>query len=225
MQDYNKNKRYCPHEITTKQHSVETYRQTKDISYVCRKYKISKASLMRWNKQYDGTKVSLEDRSHKPHSPHPNAHAKEEITWIENYHRRNPNISICELFGKLVCEKDYQRHPGSLYRVFIRLGYRKRPESTKEKKRKLKPYDTPEDMGVKWQMDVKYVPKRCYSGKNEQQFYQYTMIDEATRERFIYVYSEQSSYSTIDFVKRAIKYFGYIPQIIQTDNGLSLLNS
>ena len=74
-------------------------------------------------------------------------------------------------------------------------------------------------MGVKWQMDVKYVPKRCYSGKNEQQFYQYTMIDEATRERFIYAYLEQSSYSTIDFIKRAIKYFGYIPQIIQTDNG------
>ena len=48
------------------------------------------------------------------------------------------------------------------------------------------------------------------------------MIDEATRERFIYVYSEQSSYSTIDFVKRAIKYFGYIPQIIQTDNGMEL---
>ena len=62
MQDYNKNKRYCPHEITTKQHSVETYRQTKDISYVCRKYKISKASLMRWNKQYDGTSRWKTDR-------------------------------------------------------------------------------------------------------------------------------------------------------------------
>ena len=219
MEDYNKNKRYCPHEIATKQHSVETYRQTKDISYVCRKYKISKASLMRWNKKYDGTKASLEDKSHKPHSSHPNAHTKEEITWIENYHRRNPNISICELFGKLVSEKDYQRHPGSLYRVFIRLGYRKQPEKMKEKRRKLKPYDTPKDMGLKWQMDVKYVPKRCYSGRNGQQFYQYTVIDEATRERFIYAYLEQSSYSTIDFVKRAIKYFGYIPQIIQTDNG------
>ena len=50
-------------------------------------------------------------------------------------------------------------------------------------------------------------------------FYQYTIIDEASRERFIYPYMEQSSYSTIDFVKRAIAYFGYAPQIIQTDNG------
>ena len=37
--------------------------------------------------------------------------------------------------------------------------------------------------------------------------------------RFIYPYKEQSSYSTIDFVKRAIVYFGYKPKIIQTDNG------
>ena len=46
-----------------------------------------------------------------------------------------------------------------------------------------------------------------------------TMIEEATRERFIYPYMEQSSYSTVDFVKRAIIYFGYAPDTIQTDNG------
>lgn len=45
-------------------------------------------------------------------------------------------------------------------------------------------------------------------------FYQYTMIDEASRVRFLYPYREQRSYSTIDFVKRAFAYFGYRPQII-----------
>ena len=73
MNHCNTTKRYCPHEISTKIHSVELYRQTKDISFVCRRYHISKASLMRWNKQYDGTKESLLPKSHKPHSPHPNA--------------------------------------------------------------------------------------------------------------------------------------------------------
>ena len=68
-------------------------------------------------------------------------------------------------------------------------------------------------------MDVKVVPKQCYVGELPDKFYQYTVIDEASRERFIYPYKEQSSYSTIDFVKRAIVYFGYKPQIIQTDNG------
>lgn len=56
-------------------------------------------------------------------------------------------------------------------------------------------------------------------------FYQYTIIDEASRERFIYPYREQSSYSTIDFVKRAIAYFGYLPEVIQTDNGFEFTYS
>lgn len=68
-------------------------------------------------------------------------------------------------------------------------------------------------------MDVKYVPSACYSGLEPEKFYQYTIIDEASRERFIYPYLEQSSYSTVDFLKRAIIYFGYKPQILQTDNG------
>ena len=68
-------------------------------------------------------------------------------------------------------------------------------------------------------MDVKVIPKQCYVGQLPDKFYQYTIIDEASRERFIYPYKEQSSYSTIDFVKRSIVYFGYKPEIIQTDNG------
>lgn len=88
MKDYTTNKRYCPHLLETKLHSVQLYRQTRDISYVCRKYKVSKASLMRWNKAYDGTKESLIPKSHRPHTPHPNAHTEQEIKWITDYHRR-----------------------------------------------------------------------------------------------------------------------------------------
>ena len=62
---------------------------------------------------------------------------------------------------------------------------------------KPQPYDTPTKLGIKWQMDVKYVPAACYSGSIPQKFYQYTVIDEASRERFIYPYMEQSSYSTV----------------------------
>ena len=213
------NKRYLPHEITTKTNSVKLYRKTKDIGFVCRRYHISKASLMRWNKQYDGTKESLQNKSHKPHSPHPNAHTEEELKWIKDYHRRNPNISICELYGKLREDKAYSRHPGSLYRVFVRLGFRQKVESTKKKSKHNGKYDTPVTLGEKWQMDVKYVPKACYSGKDGQTFYQYTIIEEASRKRFIYAYEEQSSYSTVDFFKRAIIFFGYAPNVIQTDNG------
>lgn len=225
MSSITHNKRYCPHEITTKIHAVDLYRSTKDISFVCRRYKVSKASLMRWNKRYDGTRESLLPKSHRPHTQHPNSHTEQELKWIKDYHRRNPNISVCELYGKLRTEKGYTRHPGSLYRVFVRLGYRKAVDSTKKKSKHNKPYDTPKTIGIKWQMDVKYVPKACYAGKDGEKFYQYTMIDEASRERFIYPYKEASGYSTIDFVKRAITYFGYKPKIIQTDNGGEFTNT
>ena len=219
MDSITQNKRYLPHENSTKINSVKLYRQTKDIGFVCRRYHISKASLMRWNKRYDGTKESLEPRSHKPLTPHPNSHTEEEIKWIKDYHRRTPNISICELYGKLREDKAYSRHPGSLYRVFVRLGFRKKVESTKKKSKHLGKYDTPEAIGEKWQMDVKYVPKVCDSRDEKEQYYQYTVIEEASRKRFIYAYQEQSSYSTVDFFKRAIAYFGYAPNILQTDNG------
>lgn len=210
--------RYIPHQISTRIHAVKTYRQYGDVSHTCRKYKISKSSLMRWNKRYDGTKESLMDKSHRPHTVHPNAHTKEEIKWIVDYHRRNPNISVCELYGKLKRFKGYKRHPASLYRVFRRLGFSGKVKSTKDSY-KPQPYDTPSRIGVKWQMDVKYVPRICYSGNDGEKFYQYTVIDEASRQRFIYPYREQSSYSTVDFVKKAILFFGYKPHIIQTDNG------
>ena len=218
-QEKKTNKRYLPHTLTTRIGAVNLYRHTHDINFVLRRYHISKASLMRWNRQFDGTRESLKDKSHRPHSQHPNAHTEEELKWIRDYHRRTPNISICELYGKLLQEKGYTRHPGSLYRVFVRLGYRRKVESTKKKSRHIGHYDTPTELGKKWQMDVKYVPTACYVGKDDEKFYQYTIIDETTRERFIYSYKEASSYSTTDFVNRAIRYFGYTPEIIQTDNG------
>ncbi len=49
-------------------------------------------------------------------------------------------------------------------------------------------YDTPTKLGVKWQMDVKYVPKVCYVGTDGEKFYQYTAIEEASRKRFIRFY-------------------------------------
>lgn len=208
---------HYPHSLNTKYYAVLLYRNGNPISFVCRRYKCSKASLMRWNKKYNGTKESLNDKSHRPLSPHPNAHTEQELYWIKNYIRRNPNISLCELYGKLRTEKGYSRHACSLFRVIRKLKY----NVNKEKHAKYTPkhYETPKDIGIKWQMDVKVVPTNCYTGTIPDKFYQYTVIDEASRERFIYPYKEQSSYSTIDFVKRAIIYFGYKPQIIQTDNG------
>lgn len=210
-----------PHTLQTKYHAVTTYRNTNySVNFICRKYKCSKASLMRWNKKFDGTKESLIDKSHRPLSKHPKAHTEYEITKIKNLIRRNPDIGLIELYSKLRTEIGYTKHYTSLYRFLKKNGFYG-VQIKKTTKYSPKPYHTPDKIGEKWQMDVKYVPKSCYAPNIEFQykFYQYTIIDEASRERFIYPYQEQSSYSTCDFIMRAIAYFGYKPHTIQTDNG------
>lgn len=217
MTSISHSQRYLPHDLNTKFYAVKLYRQGYSISFVCRRYKISKRSLMRWNKKFDGTKESLIDKSHRPLSPHPNAHTEQELKWIENYLRRNPHISMCELYGKLRVEKGYSRNASSLFRVLRKMGI----YVNKEKKERYTPkkYDTPSNIGIKWQMDVKYVPKYCYSGNDGQKFYQYTIIDEASRERFIYHYDSHNPSNTVDFIQRCFLFYGYKPKEIQTDNG------
>ena len=217
MNNISQNIRYYPHDLNTKFYSTQLYLKGYPLKTVCRRYHVSKSSLLRWIKKFDGSKESLIDKSHKPLSKHPNAHTDEELKWIRDYTRRNPKITLPELYGKLRTEKGYSRHACSLFRVMRKMNLNFNTET--HKKYVPKKYDTPKLIGIKWQMDVKYVPKYCYVGNNGEKFYQYTVIDEASRERFIYPYKEHSSYSTIDFLKRAIVYFGYKPKILQTDNG------
>ncbi len=209
------------HDIKTKIHAVITYRTSRySVYHICLKYHISKASLMRWNKAYDGTIESLMDKSRRPHTPHPNSHTTEEIEKIKNLVRRNPKIGLTELYTKLRQTIAYSRHYCSLYRVLVRLGYYVNKASIKQKY-KPKKYHTPEFLGEKMQLDVKYVPRECNANlSDDYRYYQYTIIDEASRERFIYAYKEHSSYSSVDFLYRTICYFGYIPKMIQTDNGM-----
>ena len=194
--------RYLPHTLETKYHAVKTYRSGCSIRFVCRKYKISKTSLMRWNKKFDGDKASLIDKSHRPHSKHPKAHTDDEIRHIKNYIRRNPNISMIELYAKLKKNKSYKRHPCSLFRLLRKMGFFKN-EKKKEKKYLPKKYHTPDYIGEKWQLDVKYVPQKCYVGDMPDKFYQYTMIDEASRERF---YSNLTFYSYDDLIIQMKRY-------------------
>lgn len=190
--------------------------KTADMLVVCRRYKVSRVTLWRWRKQYDGTLESLEPKFSRKHIKMPNEQTEEEKTIINNLVRRNPNIGLNELYGKLCSNYGYKRNPITLYRYLRKSNY------FKTKKRKLykpKPYITPLEIGEKWQLDVKFVPRECYSGVIYEKMYQYTVIDEASRKRYIRAYKEQSSYSTIDFIVRAFRYFGYQPKIIQTDNG------
>ncbi len=219
--------RYCEHDLLTKFNACKLYATGNySVKFVTRRYKVSKASLMRWMQRFDGTKSSLFSRSRRPKTPHPNSHTAIEIKHIHNLLKRNPNIGLSELYGKLKQNYAYTRHPASLFRFLRKLGLFVQPDF-KKSTYKPKKYDTPKDIGIKMQLDVKHIPKHCSATYKEdkQKYYQYTIIDECTRERFLYAYDECSSFTTVDFVKRAIIYFGYFPLIIQTDNGFEFTHN
>ena len=69
---------------------------------------------------------------------------------------------------------------------------------------------------------MKYVPEICkLKGiPVDMKFFQYTCIDEASRERYLFWYTEHTPENTVDFIKRCIKYYGYKTEEIQTDNGI-----
>ncbi len=123
------NIRYLPHTLNTRYHAVKTYRNGASVDFICRRYKVSKASLRRWNKRFDGTKESLRDNSHRPLTPHPKAHTEQELTWIKNIIRRNPKASLIEIFYKLKTQKGYDRHPCSLFRILRKLGFFKQKKT------------------------------------------------------------------------------------------------
>lgn len=232
MSIISQNTKYLPHDLNTRYYTCKTYADNKhkkgrnkwSVKDICRKYHVSKASLMRWMKIFDGTKESLMDKSKRPLTPHPRSHTEEEIRNIENLLRRNPNIGLSELYGKLKRDYAYTRHPASLFRFLRKRGIYVQTEA-EHNKYTPKHYNTPTIVGEKMQMDVKHVPSECYVGRDNKKFYQYTIIDEASRERFIYAYESADSYSTVDFVIRAIIYFGYIPKCIQTDNGFEFTHN
>lgn len=198
--------------------------EKKDIFYVCKKSRCTERSLWRWKAQYNGTLESLANRSSRPITPHKLSHTAEERAAIVAIFTEHPDISYTEALGILRTEHAYKRTYGGFYRYVVKNHLR--GTSVKQTEEYIpQPYETPEHIGVKWQMDVKYVPRACNHGKFAKEWiYQYTIIDEATRERFLFPYKEKSGYSTVDFVKRAIVYFGYAPQTIQTDNGIEFTN-
>ena len=87
----------------------------------------------RWKRKYNGTLESLANGSHRPHTMHPNAQTDEEKKHIADLVRRNPNIGLNELYGKLRLYYAYKRNPVTLYRYLRRTGFY-------EHKRKYIPY-------------------------------------------------------------------------------------
>jgi len=201
-----------------------------NIIKVCTKFDCTERTLWRWKSRWDGTRDSLKNRYCPPHTPDPKLHTQAETADILRMREQYPHAGFMELHGRLRAECAYSRSYWGLRHYVITndlFG-----EAVEEHiKRVPQPYDTPTMLGVKWQMDVKYVPTECLKDKAKVDFwrdgvrlYQYTVIDECTREVFEYAFQERNGWNTREFIRRAFIYFGYLPKEIQTDNGTEFRN-
>lgn len=210
-------------DIVFKQSVVE-YSLKHGVTEAAKRYKQHRKTIYRWIEKYDGTRKSLVNKSRRPHH-HPNEHTKEEITMIKKYRAQNKEVGLVVLWIKLRA-KGYTRSITSLYRVMQRLGiYKKTP--SKKKKYIPKPYQQMTYPGERVQIDVKYVPRECMSKElqeREERYYQYTAIDEYTRQRVLWASKEHSTYASVEFLKIVTEKFKYRIKCIQTDNGGEFTN-
>lgn len=204
--------------------SVVLYSQRNSVFSAIRKFGVSRATIYRWRKMYDGTLSSLAERSRRPHS-HPNQHTPEELKLISDMRRRNPEAGLVVFWVKLTL-RGYKRSIPSLWRVLKRLTLQ--PIKPPNPKYVAKPYEKMLYPGQRVQVDVKVVPLACIvpnADGLQERFYQYTAIDEYSRFRFIMAFKEQSTYSSVQFLNALIKAFPFKIECIQTDNGLEFIKS
>ena len=88
--------------------AVIRYSYKYGIKEILEMYEISKATIYRWRKKYDGTLKSLRNISYRPHH-YPNEHTFEEIKYIKDMRKRNPYHRLVVFWIKLKMKYGCQR--------------------------------------------------------------------------------------------------------------------
>ena len=206
---------------------IVEYSLKNGVSKASSRYNVSRPTIYRWRSRYDGTRQSLADLSHRPHS-HPKQHTDAELKLITDMRRRNPNAGLVVFWVKL-CQRGYSRSISGLYRVLRRSG--QEVKKLPNPKYIPKKYEDMQYPGQRVQIDVKYVPASCLVGAAAEEaketggYFQYTFIDEYSRFRYLEAFKEHSTYSSTVFLRHVVKKFPYAIECVQTDNGFEFTNA
>ena len=195
------------------------YAQKHSVTQTAIRYKVSRKTVYKWMKRYDGTIDSLLDRSHKPKTS-PRAHTEQELKQIRRRLKKYKWSDLLLAYQELVERDGYTRSYGGFKRIAAKM---KAEKPTKKKaKKKPKPYKRADYPGQKIQIDVKYVPRYCVA--DGQKYYQYTAVDECSRWTFREMYDEHSTYSSKDFLEKLVRNAPFPIREVQTDNGPEFTN-
>ena len=185
-----------------------------DATETAIRYGISRKTLYKWLKRYDGTWQSLMARSKRPHKS-PRAHTEEELRHIRRLVKKYHWTDLILAYQDLREKYAYTRSYGGFKRIVRKLAAAKGDK--KKKKRKNKPYQRAAYPGQKVQVDVKFVPSECVVDGGK--YYQFTAVDECTRWTYRQMYDEHSTYSAEAFLIELIQHCPFLIREIQTDNG------
>jgi len=204
--------------------SIVEYSLKHGVTAAAIRYKQHRKTIYRWREKYDGTVKSLANKSRKPHS-HPKQHTQEELTKIKRFKSHNKADGIVVLWVKLV-KNGYTRTIAGLYKAMRKLGIYT-PAPSKKKQYVPKPYEQMSYPGERIQIDVKYVPTSCLCRELQEmgeEYYQYTAIDEFTRQRVLWASKEHNTYASTKFLEHIVRQFKYPIECVQTDNGPEFTN-
>ena len=145
-------------EARARQRMIEYFIKKGNGTETANRYKVSRKTLYKWKKRYDGTWESLVERSRRPHHS-PRAHSAEEIKQIRRLAKKYRWEDLILAYQEMVEKNGYERSYGGFKRIVRKLSAEK--GNKKRKKRKNKPYRRAEYPGQKVQVDVKVVPSEC----------------------------------------------------------------
>lgn len=196
------------------------YLENHTVTETAIRFKVSRKTVYKWLKRYDGTLESLEDQSHKPKTS-PRSHTEEELKHIRRCLKKYKWKDLILAFQDMREKYGYTRSYGGFKKVAAKLKGNK-PAKPK-KRRKPKPYKRADYVGQKVQVDVKFVPSYCVV--NGKKYYEYIAVDECSRWAYRQMYDEHSTYSSYQFLLELIKNAPFPIREIQTDNGTEFTNA
>lgn len=180
------------------------------VAEACRYYGIPRSSYYYWYKRWvesDKSLVSLYDQSRAPHY-HPATIGGVEKKLIlavrkkTSYGKKNLSFVLQRDYGTKISEH-------GINNVLMREGLLKK---VKKRKRQRKLSNYVYYPGEKLQLDVKHWRRVAY---------QYDIIDCATRIKYKRLYDNCTPENTVDFLRRAERFFtpAFKIKTVQTDNG------
>lgn len=201
-------------EAHARQRMLEYYAKHGNATETANRYHVSRKTLYKWKKRYDGTWKSLIEESRRPHR-FPRAHTAEETRHIRRLIKKHKGKDVILAYQEMREKYQYTRSYGGFKRFVRKLA--EGDQNKKRKGRKNKPYQRAEYPGQKVQTDVKYVPSECVV--NGEKYYQFTAVDECTRWTYRQMYDEHSTYSAAMFLVELVQHCPFPIREIQTDNG------